>query len=124
MARNYAINFSNLTCSKSTLISIGGVVEEDFSWFGLGGSSSRVCREDEVVKCQQLLQMGGDNTAMLPFLIHHFEELCWQAREENKGMIVVLVNSRQRGVAQRGAMLSEGYYTKWNVDTGRIGYFG
>lgn len=80
-------------------------MEEDFSWFGLGGSSSRVCREDEVVKCQQLLQMGGENTAMLPFLIHHFEELCWQARAENKGMIVVLVNSRQRGVAQRGAML-------------------
>lgn len=83
----------------------GGVVEEDFSWFGLGGSSSRVCREDEVVKCQQLLQMGGEITAMLPFLIHNFEELCWQAREENKGMIVVLVNSRKRGDAQRGAML-------------------
>lgn len=42
---------------------------------------------------------------MLPFLIHSFEELCWQAHEDNKGMMVVLLNSRRKGDAKRGTLL-------------------
>ncbi|XP_068699455.1 uncharacterized protein [Montipora foliosa] len=83
----------------------GGLVVEDISSSGLGGSSNRVSRVDEVAECQKMLQRGNERTAMLPFLIHSFEELCWQAREDNKGMIVVLLNSRRKGDANRGTLL-------------------
>ncbi|XP_044171476.1 uncharacterized protein LOC114951960 [Acropora millepora] len=42
---------------------------------------------------------------MLPFLIHSFEELCGQARADNKGMMVVLLKSRRKGDAKRGTLL-------------------
>lgn len=83
----------------------GGLVVEDISSSGLGGSSNKVSRVDEVAECQKILQRGNERTAMLPFLIHSFEELCWQAREDNKGMLVVLLNSRRKDDAKRGTLL-------------------
>ncbi|PFX23734.1 hypothetical protein AWC38_SpisGene11711 [Stylophora pistillata] len=46
--------------------------------------------------------------------------LCWQAREENKGMIDVLVNSRQRGDAQRGAMLRIPVTETWSSEGRKV----
>ncbi|XP_074624332.1 uncharacterized protein LOC141882244 [Acropora palmata] len=53
-----------------------GTVEEDLSPNGLGGSPLHTTsRSDEVVGCERLLQTGSDQTAMLPFLIHSFDEV-------------------------------------------------
>ncbi|XP_044171122.1 uncharacterized protein LOC114950440 isoform X3 [Acropora millepora] len=83
-----------------------GTVEEDLSPNGLGGSSLlTTSRSDEVVGCQRLLQTGSDQTAMLPFLIHSFDELCFQAGENNRGIIVVLLNTKITNEANRGAIL-------------------
>ncbi|XP_044171125.1 uncharacterized protein DDB_G0271670-like [Acropora millepora] len=83
-----------------------GTVEEDLSPNGLGGSSLlTTSRSDEVVGCQGLLQTGSDQTAMLPFLIHSFDELCFQAGENNRGIIVVLLNTKITNEANRGAIL-------------------
>ncbi|XP_074610639.1 uncharacterized protein LOC141864685 [Acropora palmata] len=83
-----------------------GTVEEDLSPNGLGGSPLHMTsRSDEVVGCQRLLQTGSDQTAMLPFLIHSFDELCFQAGEDNRGIIVVLLNTKITNEAKRGAIL-------------------
>ncbi|XP_067056770.1 uncharacterized protein [Acropora muricata] len=83
----------------------GGPTQLIRSFLSTTGSTNRVSRVDEVAECQKILQRGNERTAMLPFLIHSFEELCWQAREDNKGMMVVLLNSRRKGDAKRGTLL-------------------
>ncbi|XP_073249527.1 uncharacterized protein [Porites lutea] len=73
-----------------------GTVKQDLFPFGLGGPTRRrTSRSDEVANCQCLLQSSSDQTCMLPFLNHSFEELCWQANEDCKGVIVTLVNKRK-----------------------------
>ncbi|XP_073249520.1 uncharacterized protein [Porites lutea] len=81
-----------------------GTVKQDLFPFGLGVQSiflvigptrRRTSRSDEVANCQCLLQSSSDQTCMLPFLNHSFEELCWQANEDCKGVIVTLVNKRK-----------------------------
>ncbi|CAH3152746.1 unnamed protein product, partial [Porites lobata] len=60
-----------------------------------GPTRRRTSRSDEVANCQCLLQSSSDQTCMLPFLNHSFEELCWQANEDCKGVILTLVNKRK-----------------------------
>ena len=53
----------------------GGPTQLIQSFLSTTGSSNRVSRVDEVAECQKMLQRGNERTAMLPFLIHSFEEV-------------------------------------------------
>ncbi|KAL9977554.1 hypothetical protein ACROYT_G014971 [Oculina patagonica] len=57
------------------------------------GVSSRECRVNEVCRCESTIQSSCINLQMSvpPFLTHTFEELCWQAREERKPVMVLLL---------------------------------
>ncbi|XP_078351813.1 uncharacterized protein LOC144636473 [Oculina patagonica] len=70
-----------------------GTFTMDMSPHGLGGVSSRECRVNEVCRCESTIQLSCINLQMSvpPFLTHTFEELCWQAREERKPVMVLLL---------------------------------
>ena len=53
----------------------GGPTQLIRSFLSTTGSTNRVSRVDEVAECQKILQRGNERTAMLPFLIHSFEEV-------------------------------------------------
>ncbi|XP_067049260.1 uncharacterized protein [Acropora muricata] len=73
-----------------------GTVKEDLLPIGLDGAStcSFDSRTDEVSRCESLLRATCTNndTSLLPFLIHTFEEVCWQAYHNKRAIVVVLLN--------------------------------
>ncbi|XP_068710696.1 uncharacterized protein [Montipora foliosa] len=80
-----------------------GTIKEDLFPYGLGGTSvSMESRSDETNRCERLLQgsCAEENTFMVPLLNHSFEEICWQAYEDQRAVVTVLLNPSSRSQFQ------------------------
>ncbi|XP_074611349.1 uncharacterized protein LOC141865890 isoform X4 [Acropora palmata] len=55
-------------------------------------------RSDETSRCEGLLQGScTENPSLVPLLNHSFEEICWQAYEDRRALVVVLLNPSGKG---------------------------
>lgn len=75
-----------------------GTITTDLSPPGLGSITDITSRTDEVARCCNLLQAsctGMEDNPFPPFTNHSFEELCWQARESCRAMLIVLLNDKK-----------------------------
>ncbi|XP_067040375.1 uncharacterized protein [Acropora muricata] len=80
-----------------------GTVKENLSPHGLGDSSNLPSRTNEVIRLEKglLAACKGEDTFLPCFLIDSFHELCWQAREVNKPMGIILLNPEKENMATR-----------------------
>ncbi|XP_068723776.1 uncharacterized protein [Montipora capricornis] len=89
-----------------------GTVQEDLSPQGLGefaflvypeDSSNLPSRTNEVIRLEQRLLAAckGEDTFLPCFLVNSFHKLCWQAREVNKPMGIILLNPTKENMAIR-----------------------
>ncbi|XP_074614330.1 uncharacterized protein LOC141874074 isoform X2 [Acropora palmata] len=89
-----------------------GRVTENFSSLGLGGiTGTMLSRTDEVARCIQLMQQScidndlSSEVTISSFLNHSFEEICWQAHDSRRAVVVVLLNPSSHQNQSRSAML-------------------
>ncbi|XP_068690648.1 uncharacterized protein [Montipora foliosa] len=88
-----------------------GRVTENFLPLGLGGITETISRTDEVATCIQLLQQScidndlSSEVTMPAFLNHSFEEICWQAYDSRRAVVVILLNPSNHHNQSRSAML-------------------
>ncbi|XP_020615058.1 uncharacterized protein LOC110053194 isoform X2 [Orbicella faveolata] len=70
---------------------------------GLGEESNLPSRTNEVVRCEErlLASCRGENTSLPSFLVHSFDELCWQARTLTMAICIVLLNPRKENAGVR-----------------------
>lgn len=69
--------------------------------------SSLPSRTNEVVRCEErlLASCTGENTSLSSFLVHSFDELCWQARALMMAVCIVLLNPRRENAAVRDGIV-------------------
>lgn len=84
-----------------------GYVTDDFTTAGVMSDDHNILsRTSEVLQCLEVLNEGCDGeTVLLPFLTHTFEEICWQAYDDRRAIVIVLFNSHNQSQF-RGTMLS------------------
>ncbi|XP_074608156.1 uncharacterized protein LOC141860874 isoform X5 [Acropora palmata] len=89
-----------------------GRVTENFSSLGLGGiTETMFSRTEEVARCIQLMQQScidnnlASEVTIPPFMNHSFEEICWQAHDSRRAVVVVLLNPSSHHNQSRSAML-------------------
>ncbi|XP_073229225.1 uncharacterized protein [Porites lutea] len=75
--------------------------------FSFAEKTNVTSRTIELVRCEQRLldACQGEDTSMPCFLVHSFEELCWQARENAVPIVVVTLNPQKQNNSGRKEIL-------------------
>ncbi|KAK2566229.1 hypothetical protein P5673_009699 [Acropora cervicornis] len=89
-----------------------GTSEDPFYGEGTRGiTETMFSRTEEVARCIQLMQQScidnnlASEVTIPPFMNHSFEEICWQAHDSRRAVVVVLLNPSSHHNQSRSAML-------------------
>ncbi|KAK2559425.1 hypothetical protein P5673_018058, partial [Acropora cervicornis] len=113
--------------------------EDPFYGEGTRGiTGTMLSRTDEVARCIQLMQQScidndlSSEVTISSFLNHSFEEICWQAHDSRRAVVVVLLNPSSHQNQSRSAMLrvlqrlrgacqESDWFFPWVAETSSIG---
>lgn len=77
---------------------IYGYVTDDFTTAGVVSDDHTICsRTSEVLQCLEGLKDWDWETTIPPFLTHTFEEICWQAYDDRRAIVLLLLNHSSQG---------------------------